>query len=130
MNVGATIEPSPWLLSEDGNKGMPYYLWDVKRKRTVVVHRLREKPKYVAVSHTWGRWCKGASDFVKGVPWKVPQNTKFEVHNLPAILAAVPLGFSYIWLDYVCIPQNRSRQAIIEISRQATIFREASKVLH
>jgi hypothetical protein len=83
---------------------------------------------YVAVSHTWGRWKFEPCVSVSGVPWRIPQNTRFKVEDLPEILQN--LGCDYVWLDLLTIPQEDSEGDLAEIrkkeiSRQALIFRQA-----
>jgi Heterokaryon incompatibility protein (HET) len=128
MLDGPNVDPCPWL-SEDAD--LPFYLWDRKTLRTVETASLSERPRYTAISHTWGRWEKKQTGTVKkarvpGVDdWEVPENTKFEVSSLPMNLSQVPTSTRFIWLDLVCIPQDRSPRAIDEIARQAIIFRNA-----
>lgn len=54
-NLGSTIESCVWL---DGKarKGLPWYLWDIEERRTVETNNMAQQPKYIVVSHTWGRW--------------------------------------------------------------------------
>jgi len=125
--VGASIEPCPWLNYERGEDILPYYLWDRQMRKTVETRELEDSPDYIAVSHTWGRWkIDGPPAQLPGAPWPIPCNMRFRVMDLPDILAAVPLPHRYIWMDLVCIPQDGSELSKREISRQATIFREAS----
>lgn len=123
--IGAIIEPCPWLPSTK-KSGLPYYLWDIERQCSVVVHELQKQPQYAIVSHTWGRWLVPDSHIVlPGVPWKIPRNTRFEVERLPDILLQNISAFApnrYLWLDLLCIPQDRSQLASTEIARQAAIF--------
>lgn len=85
--VGAVIEPYPWLPRKNTDD-RPYYLWDLRDRRTVVVDELASVPKYTTVSHTWGRWrIEGPGAIIPGVPWRVPQTKKFSVEKLPHILA-------------------------------------------
>ena len=63
--------------------------------------------------------------------WRVPENTRFEVTDLPRILQAAGFSERYVWLDLLCIPQDTpdNRLAGIcqtELARQATIFRHAA----
>lgn len=61
------------------------------------------------------------------VPWLVPENRKFDVRELPRGLETLGtnLRLDYVWLDLLCIPQNRSEDAQREIARQAAIFGNA-----
>lgn len=127
---GAIIEACPWLppVSE---VSLPYYLWDVKNGKTVESSTLQCHPKYTAISHTWGRWETGQPVQVKGVDgWKVPQNTRFPVEEIPEILRRGPFDTPYVWLDLCCIPQEPgSAIGASEIARQAQIFRNAEVVV-
>lgn len=128
--IPACIESCPWLQIRGDRERFPYYLWDVVEKRTIETHSLECCPEYTCVSHTWGRWCKENEPAVSipGVPWLVPQNTKFVVEDLPEmLLTAFRIG--YVWFDLLCIPQDRSERALIEISRQAAIFGNAYSVI-
>lgn len=128
-------EACPWLKREAREAGMPYFLWDVHKKRTVEVREITalrgSAPEYLAVSHTWGRWRLPNAPWIRfdGVPWKVPQNSRFKVENLPEILQNLP--YDYVWIDLFTIPQEESSTELIglqkaEIGRQATIFQHAS----
>jgi len=68
---------------------------------------------------------------VKGVPWDVPRNSKFDIQALPDMLYNTPFNAAYIWIDLFCIPQSGSDTELIkiasdEIARQSTIFHSAS----
>ncbi|KAK6527536.1 hypothetical protein TWF694_004519 [Orbilia ellipsospora] len=135
----------PWLglknerATQKGFDGLPHYLWDVKLKRTVEVSSLTasgKRPRYIAVSHTWGRWRlrdEPAADVV-GVPWKVPLNSRFDVRTMGQTLDSKIPGAEYIWIDIYCIPQETKdaeqiRIQASEIARQAEIFSNASDAL-
>ncbi|KAK8133122.1 hypothetical protein PG999_001295 [Apiospora kogelbergensis] len=123
----ATIVSCPWIAD---TSGLPFYLWDVANGRTVETKELAERPLYTAVSHTWGRWSTGSSVTVHGLDaWAVPENTLFDVKQLPWILSRVPTSTPYIWFDLVCIPQDNSDRGRDEIARQAVIFKEAAHVV-
>ena len=128
--TGPVIEACPWLppVADDG---LPYYLWDVANAKTVETSQIQCYPEYTAISHTWGRWATGQAIDVKGVNgWKIPQNTRFRVEEIPEILRNVPSKTQYIWLDLCCIPQDPgSVIGAQEIARQAQIFRKARVVV-
>ena len=145
--LGASIETCPWLnlckekggSGDLGNDSLPFFLWDRSQKRTVKVSDLVDRPEYVVVSHTWGRWIQRTEDnhdappvSIPGVPdWKVPPNTKFKVQDLPNILQQIPFQVPYIWMDLLCIPQKPSDPGLTtiaqnEIARQAEIFHWAA----
>ena len=126
--ITATLEACPWL-SPEQYRGRPYYLWDTVRKCTVRTAELPEVP-YICISHTWGRWIMRditgdpLKAVVKGVPWPIQKNSKFDVQGLPELLQNADLPESYIWFDLLCIPQCGYQQDImdLEIARQAAIF--------
>ncbi|KAM0433822.1 hypothetical protein ACHAQK_009044 [Fusarium lateritium] len=130
--LGIDANPCPWLPEDDG---LPFFLWDRHTQRTVETSSLPSRPAYTAISHTWGRWRKvdqgrGKTTVVRGVDqWEVPENTIFDVKDLPELLAKVPTSTRFIWFDLICIPQDRSQRARDEIARQAEIFRNASHAI-
>ena len=127
--MGSIDRPCPWLPREGKPKELPFFLWDVEQKRTVIVHELSTDPEeYCCVSHTWGRWRKDAIP-IEGVPWLVPQNEKFDVERLPEHLQQIRPRIRFIWIDLFCIPQDGSPKADEEINRQALIFQNASRCI-
>lgn len=127
---GPLANPCEWLKADvDEFRNLPYYLWDLKARRTVETSGLHHTVEYVSISHTWGRWWKDSPIAIPGVPWDVPQNSRFEVAALPEILlnlvSHIPRDIQYVWLDLVCIPQDHSAIGTREIARQAKIFRSA-----
>ncbi|KAL2795521.1 hypothetical protein BJX66DRAFT_350518 [Aspergillus keveii] len=116
--IGASVSPCPWLPTSVSQEDMPYYLWDIQERRTCVAGELN-----------------APSVSVNGVKeWLIPQNTKFELTDLPDILASAPLDTHYVWLDLLCIPQepdsDRLRQiSVNKIARQAKIFRGAKNTI-
>ena len=121
-------KPCPWLNGESDDKEMPYFLWDVEQRRTVIVSGLGTKPEYCCVSHTWGRWRKEAVS-IEGVPWLVPRNERFDVERLPEHLQQIRPRLDFIWIDLFCIPQDGSTKADDEINRQALIFQNSARCI-
>lgn len=107
----------------------PFYLWDATSRKTVQVDTFEVCPEYTCISHTWGRWrIKDKAATLPGVDWDVPENTLYDVRDLPDMLGG--LGERYIWFDLFCIPQKRgNKRAEIEISRQAAIFRHSKRCI-
>lgn len=129
---GPIIEACPWLEKhEKDSEDLPFYLWDVANEKTIETSQLDSSsyPEYTAISHTWGRWVIDQPIHIEGVPWKVPQNAKFPVQDLPKLLKNVPGRNPYIWMDLLCIPQDGSLIGAKEISRQARIFNAARYVV-
>lgn len=135
----------PWLglknkkAAQKGSEGLPHYLWDVKLKRTVEVSTLTAagtRPRYIAVSHTWGRWRRRDEPAVEvdGVPWRVPLNTRFDVQIMGQTLDSKLRFAEYIWIDLYCIPQETEdiehiRIRDSEIARQGEIFSNATSAI-
>lgn len=116
-----TLSNETWY-GNDTSRGLPHYLWDTENHKTVTASDIRPRPEYMCISHTWGRWRLPSSTNVAGVPWPVPENSKYKVQDVPAQLSALPSR--YIWFDLFCIPQQASSKLKDdEISRQAAIFR-------
>lgn len=131
----ASLHISPWLPKAQRGHGtdlnlLPLYLWDRKLSQTrkTIDIMLEETPvEYTCISHTWGRWKKETAAHLSGVDWAIPENTIFEVTDLPDILAEAPARTRFLWFDLVCLPQDdTSPDYTSEVSRQATIFYHAS----
>ena len=129
----ACLQPCYWLTTEERDQGTPFHLWDVKRKQTIEVASLIKEtgkcPPYVAISHTWGRWQTSEWITIPGVPWRIPQNSKFKVEELPKTLEK--RHWDYVWLDLFTIPQEELSDEMKEmrkreIARQASIFTNAT----
>ncbi|KAF2122746.1 hypothetical protein BDV96DRAFT_561309 [Lophiotrema nucula] len=125
--LSSTLDPCWWLESSKHSEEMPYYLWEVASKRTVIVASLATRPLYTCVSHTWGRWrIRNASFVIDGVPWSVPAVTRFDVRTLADIFFERVWTTPYLWFDLFCIPQDGSELATTEIARQHTIFKNST----
>ncbi|KAF4300684.1 hypothetical protein GTA08_BOTSDO10933 [Botryosphaeria dothidea] len=132
LELGPALDNCTWLpdLPADRSQSMPHYLWDIHQHRTVESASLGASRAYTCISHTWGRWrIRGAHARLPGVPWPVPRNRKFRVEDLPVVLHHAPSTTRYVWLDLLCIPQDRSALGDAEIARQGDIFRGALHVL-
>lgn len=128
----ASIDPCGWIPQAKKMVHVPYYLWDKQDQQTVCTENFIHLPEYTVVSHTWGRWkIKNAEDIaLPGIPWKIPQNTRFRVQSLPEILGKVPGHGRYVWFDLVCIPQSTDDVLLKsiekqEIANQAAVFSHA-----
>ncbi|KAI9370418.1 hypothetical protein BJX61DRAFT_544660 [Aspergillus egyptiacus] len=126
------LKPCDWLKEEQA-EGVPFYLWDIKHKRTIKTSGIQEREiQYAIVSHTWGRYREGDSmEAVCGVPWRVPRISLFDVRQIPLMLLKAGFEEPYIWMDLICIPQEMAvdwQLAICkaELPRQLAIFRNAS----
>ncbi|OQE83474.1 hypothetical protein PENNAL_c0032G05070 [Penicillium nalgiovense] len=124
--------PCLWL-DETDLDGYPVYLWSVSKRATIETKTLTDRNvQYACVSHTWGRWKKATTTTLDGCLWEIPENSIFEIRQLPEELAMLGarIGLDHIWFDLVCIPQVRDGElgkiARKEISRQAAIFKGSS----
>jgi hypothetical protein len=123
--LGSIINPCQWLSTSNNASSQPFYLWDIHGMHTVETDSLQSKVPYTCISHTWGRWKIEPPIHIPGVPWAVPQNSRFDVRTLPRIFAEQQWQTGYIWFDLFCIPQDRSQRALQEIARQASIFQNS-----
>lgn len=88
------------------------------------------RSNYVALSHCWGthQTCTTTRDNLKdrisGVPWKLIPKTFQD-----AIKLALKLGFSYIWIDSLCIIQDDAMDWETESSKMAEIYQDAALTL-
>jgi hypothetical protein len=119
----------------------PHYLWDSHRNEVRTAAEiiltdgpfLRGVPDYVAISHSWVRWQDHTAPPLRlpGVPWDVPQNSKFKVEELPVRLAVLP--WRYFWIDLLTIPQGSSLEPDMlaqqdwEVKCVPQTFRKAAK---
>lgn len=105
----------------------PRYLWDVRAKKTIRVDQ--HHPEYVCISHTWGRWTVKPPSHVSipGVPWKVLENTLYNVRDLPNML--LKFKYKFIWLDLFCLPQDESPEHRAEVANQTAIFHRAKNCI-
>ena len=127
-NLGATLDPCRWLKRELTRSELPLYLYDVQNGCTVKASKVKD-PDYICISHTWGRVrVSGEGVKLSGTPWRIPCNTRFDIERLPDELARVFVK-GYVWLDLLCIPQDRSIKALEEIARQGIIFQNAVSVI-
>lgn len=139
QRLPGSVNVCPWLPEVTGKtrdmRKLPLYLWDTEKDQTVRVAELlrnHQEIDYTCISHTWGRWKKKPESFipVRGVEWAIPENTLFEVTDLPLILRKARTRARLtrlIWFDLVCLPQDTSKpEYIFEVARQATIFRHSS----
>lgn len=131
----ASYDTNPWLPELQRGQGtdlndLPLYLWDrelSQTRKTIDIVLEKTPVEYTCISHTWGRWKKETAAHLSGVDWAIPENTIFEVMDLPDILAEAPARTRFLWFDLVCLPQDdTSPDYTSEVSRQATIFYHAS----
>jgi hypothetical protein len=143
-SFGASSSPTPWLnptipANKDRPRECPRFLWDLKKRKNIDTNNLSEVPGYTVLSHTWGRWRKivngkPSSVRVDGVQWPVPENTLYDVLELPAKLECLANQWPRtpcLWFDLFCIPQDGAGPEMMEIQKaelasQAVIFDRAT----
>ena len=118
------------------------------------VYGTHVKPKYNAISYTWGRYqLRSPNDQkhvkaieINGVSWDLPRidESHFTVRQFQKVISRSIEKFpdhgtnpahaehstEFVWLDIACINQRPNHpQMAVEIGRQAKIFRGAKRVL-
>lgn len=109
------------------------------------------EPRYNALSYTWGRWAiepEEASSVtgleLEGVTWTIPRVNPqhFTVDSFADVIKQAAYIVSqddtdsgtasdaveFVWVDIACIDQSFSAESMLEIGRQAAIFRGATSV--
>lgn len=132
--IPAIVEPCNWLRKARSDNKLPRYLWDIENARTIdTTYLVDTEVPYAIVSHTWGRWRKeGYGARLMGVPlWRIPENSLFDVTELPIMLKSIGFAEKYVWVDLLCIPQDRQETDLaeicqLELARQAAIFGNAN----
>ncbi|KAH7010523.1 hypothetical protein EDB80DRAFT_715001 [Ilyonectria destructans] len=124
--LGTTLEPCWWLRLESiDSLKRPFYLWDRHARQTMETELLGGScPPYYCISHTWGRWRTGAVR-LPGIPWPVPENTRFNVSEMAEVFSRLDWPVNYVWFDLFCIPQEKCLRQAQEIAKQADIFHQA-----
>ncbi|KAK8103578.1 uncharacterized protein PG998_010611 [Apiospora kogelbergensis] len=138
QGIPVTFDPCHWLKLERPSgvvaaklDGLPHYVWDIEKRKTVQMDSLLPGAKYSIISHTWGRWREEAGIRVNGVPWLVPVISRYDVRDIPQMISDAGFNEPYVWMDLLCIPQEmevqwQSEICKQELPRQAEIFRNAS----
>ena len=141
--LGSTIHPCPWLVLIEVQGGLPVYLYDSVKRRTVESNALPTPVEYTCVSHTWGRFRHKDLQGNRLPPvrvenvleWPIPTNTLFDIHTMPDHFdeCRERLGLGrYYWFNLFCIPKRHDGENEIlrdrresEVARQGEIFRNA-----
>jgi hypothetical protein len=114
-------------LADDPEQTGPTWLFDRKHGKTirVAVDLQGSIPQYQVLSYTWGRAASDSWETVEGVPWRVRSSKALPPER---IMNLVKGSFSaqYVWVDIFCIPQECPVAKAWEVSRQQSIFRDAS----
>ncbi|KAM0260898.1 hypothetical protein ACHAQJ_002517 [Trichoderma viride] len=135
-------------LTKDAFDNWPLYLWHQSDARLVKVRDIAiavgNLPAYTAISHA-GRHDEEVPGYVIPNGWEfpVPSNDRFRAEDLPRDLreADGEIETEYVWMDLLCLPQckvddegqenggEKYHLKLMEISRQSTIFRSATRVV-
>ena len=87
------------------------------------------EPDYSTLSYTWGRFQipNGPRLSIKGIDWQIPSISEyhFTVADLRRLLQQMMLKHDYAWIDIACIDQKREKEKMLEVGRQASIFKLA-----
>ena len=87
------------------------------------------EPDYSILSYTWGRFQipNGPRLSIKGIDWQIPSinENHFTVADLRRLLEQMMLKHDYAWIDIACIDQKREKEKMLEVGRQASIFKGA-----
>ena len=87
------------------------------------------EPDYSILSYTWGRFQipNGPRLSNKGIDWQIPSinENHFTVADLRRLLQRMMLKHDYAWIDIACIDQKREKEKMLEVGRQAGIFKNA-----
>ena len=139
---GADVESQigPWPRRLLHVESMRSYAWNPGN-----VYRGIKEPRYNAISYTWGRWALKhgqrphvAGLQVHGTPWSIPRvhPEHFSAEELHEVIKRTTAAWEeddsdrveFIWIDVACIDQRFNRESMLEIGRQAEIFRGAQYV--
>ncbi|KAL6893425.1 hypothetical protein GGI43DRAFT_413289 [Trichoderma evansii] len=124
----------------------PQYLWNrssATLAKTSSLVRGGAPPAYTAISHLGRRREAGERHSIpNGWKYPVPSNDKFKVGELVRDLQELrgAIETEYVWMDLLCLPQCEEddeqdsngqdfQLKLVEISRQAAIFRNAAQVM-
>ncbi|KAF4637970.1 hypothetical protein G7Y89_g97 [Cudoniella acicularis] len=83
-------------------------------------------PRYVTLSHRWGP----THHFTTTRTNLQSRQVGFDFQDLPrtyrdAVVVAARLGFSYLWIDAICIVQDNSEEWLSESEKMGNIYRHA-----
>ncbi|UKZ84823.1 uncharacterized protein TrAFT101_000711 [Trichoderma asperellum] len=126
----------------------PQYLWNRSSAtlvKTSALVRGSPPPAYTAISHLGRRREAGRRHSIpNGWKYPVPSIDKFKVgelvRDLHELQGGIEIETEYVWMDLLCLPQceeddeqdNNGQDfqlKLVEISRQAAIFRNAVRVI-
>lgn len=140
------------IIPQDVDNGLeiyrdyPQYLWNRSSAALVKTSSLVRggpPPAYTAISHLGRRREAGRRHSIpNGWKYPVPSNDKFKVGELAKDLQELrgAIETEYVWIDLLCLPQCEEddeqdsngqdfQLKLLEISRQAAIFRNAAQVI-
>lgn len=98
------------------------------------VNDMETRGQYLALSYCWGKQPKPSAPVQPVLLRTATLNqmtTKIEVDTLQqsiqdAIFVTRKLGFRYLWVDALCIIQDSAQDKDVQVSRMATIYKNAT----
>jgi hypothetical protein len=126
------LKPEGYRLTDQEKHGLDYpaYLYDLESHRTVETWRLvrnRKLPAFTHISHSWGGLKPLSWVNIQGVSWPMEMPSSLSVDKMIESLHRMVKG-KYLWIDWLCIPQNDPRLMNQEIAKQGSIFKLCEKV--
>ncbi|KAJ8495138.1 hypothetical protein ONZ45_g12977 [Pleurotus djamor] len=86
--------------------------------------QLASFPKYCAVSHVWGSTIPIK---VRSVPWKVPMTSEAKLQRI--LESCRRLGYTYVWIDTLCINQDDPADSASEMVRMEGYYGNAAATI-
>lgn len=111
----------------------PRRLFDVINMKTVLYKNVADDVKergYMCISHVWGdrqMYTANILDILGGVTWLIPLSDPDKFGRM--IGAVKYLGGKYMWLDVVCMPQDRQHEIDEEVPFMGDYYAGASMTL-
>ena len=95
-----------------------------------IIHTsLLSKPRYGALSYTWGPPGDAHTILLNGQPFPIPQNSYDALQQVQRS----KLVDQYLWVDAICINQGGDDDALheksIQITRMTQVYEQATKIL-
>jgi hypothetical protein len=102
---------------------LPMRVLDVANSSVKLIETGGMTGQYITLSHCWGAMPiirlleSNIEDYKKGIPWKSLSKVFQD-----AVTVSWKLGFRYIWIDALCIIQDRDTDWEFHASRMAAIY--------
>lgn len=98
-------------------------LQSLERKRSTLLGSRGPRPRWEALSYTWGETGGGTSIFLNGKPFAVRRNLWLALCSL-----RLEDESRVIWIDAICVNQSDLEERSQQIQFMATIYKEAERV--